>query len=221
MKVPNWLFDLFPWLFPKKKKMVKAELEKILQERWIVVTKRLHVEDMLLPKLELIQLHVAFYHDGKVTLSYSKIFKGNEEITRTIDHEITHHIQDSKNPHARKTYRIDVFSDLIWVLTGKLRFGLAQRAFQEGFATYVAHLTSRKLAERVENGIIMIQNGKRLKTLFKDTEVLPYVLGYLGYSAIAKTKSEKQAIQLGLSANSSEWISESEAALAKVPICDL
>jgi len=62
----------------------------------------------------------------------------------------------------------------------------------------------------VEKGKIMVQNGKRLKMLLKDADSLPYVLGYIAYSAIEKTSSEKEALQLGLSAKVSEWVQKVE-----------
>jgi hypothetical protein len=59
----------------------------------------------------------------------------------------------------------------------------------------------------------MVQEQRRLKMLLKDPEVLPYVLGYLGFLAIAETTSKQHAIQLGLSSNISSWNSEREKSI--------
>lgn len=124
----------------------------------------------------------------------------------TVDHEITHHIQHSVNSHIKMTYSFEFLSFFYWGLTGKLKYGLANRSFQEGFATYVAYLTSGKLPKRIEKGITIARKRKRLKMLFQDAEAMPYVLGYLGYSAIAEKTSEEDILQVGLSATVNDWV---------------
>jgi len=218
MKTPDWIFRSLPFLFPKKKKETKVELERFIQERWKVVTKRLRVEGVSEPRLKFwLPGSRPFYRNGAVYLSYSIILKSTENQITTLDHEITHHIQHSRNSHIRMTYSVEFLSFFYWCLTGKLRFGLANRSFQEGFATYVAYLTSGKLPKKVENGKTIVQNGKRLKMLFKDAGALPYVLGGLAYAAIAETKPEDEVLQLGLSANVRGWVLSAEAALSKLP----
>jgi hypothetical protein len=220
MKISDWFFTLFPFLFPRKKRQIKSELEGIFQQRWIIVKNRLRFEEILQPKFRVSEASGAYHSKGIIVISYSEMFKSKEEPLTTIDHEIAHSIQYFRNPTIRKGYRIDILGATCWFLTGKLMTGtlnsnLAKRAFREGFATYVAYLTSGKVNTKVERTMKIIHSGKRWKMLLK-TNVLPYVLGYLAYSAIAQVKSEERAIQLGLSADFSEWVSEGRVAYTKL-----
>lgn len=202
MNAPNWIFGLFPFFFPKRKKEIKAELERILRDRFEVVARRLHVEGVSKPRLKFLPGSKPFYLNGSVYLNYSI---GAEKQFETIDHEITHHIQHSVNSHIKGAYSFEFFSFFYWGLTGKLKYGLANRSFQEGFATYVAYLTSGKLPKPVENGKTIVQKRKRLKMLFH-AEAMPYVLGYLAYSTIAEKTSEEGVLQVGLSATVNDWV---------------
>lgn len=210
MNAPNWIFGLFPFFFPKKKKETKAELERILRERFEVVAGRLHVEGVSKPRLKFWPGSKPFYLNGSVYLNYSITFKSAEKQFETIDHEITHHIQHSVNSHIKMTYSFEFLSFFYWGLTGKLKYGLANRSFQEGFATYVAYLTSGKLPKRIENGKTIVQKRKRLKMLFQDAEAMPYILGYLAYSTIAEKISEEGVLQFGLSATVNDWVLRAE-----------
>jgi hypothetical protein len=214
MKISNWLFSQFPFLFPNRKKAAKARFEGIMQERWRIVTKRLNAQEIVLPKLALVIPEGASYHKGIVEVSYSESFEVDEEIIRKIDHELSHHIQRSKNSTLKKYCLFYNCSVLYWFLTGKIRHGLAQKAFEEGFAAYVAYLTSGKLSVTTEKVVNRIKNGERWNLLFSYS-TLPYALGYLLYTAVTSAKSEEKAIELGLSASFLDWLSESESIFKK------
>jgi hypothetical protein len=207
MNPTNKIFSLFPFLFPKRKKEIRAKLERALRERCEVVGRRLQVGSISKPRLKFwLSGSNPFYLNGSIFLSYSMIFKSPEKQLETLDHEVTHHIQHSVNPHIKMSYSFEFLSFFYWVLTGKLRYGLANSSFQEGFATYVAYLTNGKLPKRVESGIIIVQERKRLKMLLTNADVIPYVLGYLAYAALAQTLPEADVLQAGVSATVTEWV---------------
>jgi hypothetical protein len=75
----------FPFLFPKRRREVKAELEKVLQERWKVVAQKLMVEGVSKPQIRFwLPGSMPFYLNGKVFLSYSIIFKNPPNATTTF-----------------------------------------------------------------------------------------------------------------------------------------
>ncbi len=87
-----------------------------------------------------------------------------------------------------------------------MRWGLRVRSFEEGFAVYVAYLTNGKLTEKTKNRVIIVQKGNRWTSLIRIRLDLPYALGYLGYSNIAKMKSEEESLKLGLSVDPKNWV---------------
>jgi len=106
-------------------------------------------------------------------------------------------------------------SNLYWFIKGKMNKTLTEKAFREGFATYVSSITSGNLSSSTQRTIGRVESGKRWKFLFQ-TEFLPYALGYIAYYAISKSKSEKFAISVGLYESPSIWLIKGREALAKL-----
>jgi hypothetical protein len=150
-----------------------------------------------------------FYLNGSIFLSYPKFLVDSDKLITVFDHEISHHIQHSVNRNVKQTYPPELISWVYWFLTGKIRWGLADRAFQEGFAVYVAYVTTGVVSKRILEGKIALERGKR-KILLKDPDVVPYLLGFLAYSALASSVSESMAIKLGLSSKTSDWVKKLE-----------
>ena len=215
MKVPIWLFDLFPFLFPKTKRVVRIEIQNILEKRWKIVSKKIFGENMPLPKLSVSESLEYFHQTGLVNISYSSVTMEESELIETIDHELAHYAQFIKNSKAYKSSFFEIFGGLYWFLKGKMNTSLAQKAFREGFATYIAFLTSGEMCI-TQKEIDVIQKRKLLRAVFVDNRKLPYILGYLAYSALAKNQSEKHAILCGLTSDSSDWLSKSRIAITKL-----
>lgn len=206
MTTSNWLFKHLPILFPRKKKAIRSKLEQLLQERFIIVTNRLQVEGVPKPRLKLTHSEVSSYRNNTIYFSYSKVFESDEKQAIILDHELAHHIQHSKNHYIKNFYPLEPFSFFYWSWTGKMRWGLRVRSFEEGFAVYVAYLTNGKLTEKTKNRVIIVQKGNRWTSLIRIRLDLPYALGYLGYSNIAKMKSEEESLKLGLSVDPKNWV---------------
>jgi hypothetical protein len=205
----NFIFGVFPFFFPKRKKKLRQELEQAIEKRLLVVKEKLHVKEVKKPNLRFwLPYSSPLYIGGSIVLSYPKMLENVNKLTTIIDHEISHHIQHSINPNIKGPYKLEFLSWLYWGLTGKVRWSLCDRAFQEGFATYVAYLTTGKIAKRLETGIELIQIKRRKKLLVMDSDVLPYALGFLSYSLVTMAKSEEISIQMGLSMKPKEWICE-------------
>lgn len=205
------MFAMFPFLFPKRKRTLKQELEQTIEKRLTLIEDKLGIKSICRPKVGFwIPYSDTMYLRGLILISYPKMFDKSEKLLMTLDHEISHHIQKTINPNARKTYSLEFFSWLYWGFNGKIRWGLSERVFQEGFATYMAYLTSGQISKRLEQGQKVFESGKRRMVLLTDPDLLPYLLGFRSFSAIAKIKSEEEAIQSGLSLKASEWIKEVE-----------
>lgn len=138
----------------------------------------------------------------------------------TIDHEFAHYIQYVKNSELKegKPFLNLLPGYLYWIIGGRMNMALTEKAFIEGFATYVTSLTRGIVKPPVEKAIRTIQSGKRWRMLLR-TESLSYALGYLTYSAIAKAKSEKYAISIGLFQSPSKWVSEGEKSKTNMGTC--
>jgi hypothetical protein len=205
------MFGLFPFLFPKRKRTLKQELEHTIEKRLTLLEGKLGIKRINRPKVGFwIPYSSTMYLGGSILISYPRMLDKSEKLVTTLDHEISHHIQKTINPNARKTYSLEFFSWFYWGFNGKVRWGLSERVFQEGFATYMAYLTSGRISKRLEQGQKLFESGKRRRVLLKDPDLLPYLLGFRSFSAIAKIKSEEVAIQSGLSLKASEWIKEVE-----------
>lgn len=232
MKFPTWLVHWFPRLSSKKAETIRLELEHIFQRRWVLVLNKLRLGELPLPQLQVVfsSRHMAFHKEGVITISSSLISESKEQCCRTIDHEIAHYIQyfmnsrmkEAETPKNIVRYLSELlsaffgdWSNIYWIIKGRMSEALTEKAFREGFATYVASITSGTLNPAEEKAIKTIQNGKRRKMLLQ-TRMLPYALGYRTYYAIAKIQSEKQAIQLGLSEHFSKWVSEGGVAFIKL-----
>lgn len=168
-----------------------------------------------LKELQAPQLKVDFHSSGSkylpekgiIVIDSTSIYRDARELVRIIDHEIAHHIQHIKNPWIRKPlplWKLEL-GVLRWVITGKMSKALVFEAFREGFAVYVAFITSGVLNQKLQKEIDDIRKRKMWKialkiifSLLSYTEVIPYALGYIFYQRIAKVKSEKEAISLGL-----------------------
>jgi len=208
-----WLVHWFPFFFPKRAEAIRLELKNVFQKRWIEVLNKLCLEELPPPQLKVVPQLETSHQKGVITISLSSICKRNVQLCRTIDHEMAHYIQYVRNSTLKevKLPLIPIPSGLYWIVKRKMNKALAEKAFREGFATYVASITSGALNPKVEKAIKTIQSGKKWKILLQ-TESISYALGYLTYCAIAKIQSEKQAIHLGLSEDSSKWVSEGRAA---------
>ena len=210
MRVEDWLFGIFPFLFPNRNKRLREELKQALRERLAIVRKKLNVEEIAEPKLRFWLPYSSTFHlKGSIYLSYPKNLMTTDKLRTTFDHEISHYIQHSINQNLKDTYTPEIISWIYWFLTGKLTWGLADRAFQEGFATYTSYLTSGNVPKRLQNAKSIWQEGKRI-TLLRDADVIPYVLGFMNYCAIANSKSEDLALAIGLYAKACEWVRETE-----------
>jgi hypothetical protein len=211
MQIIGLMFGLFPFLFPKKKRALKKELEQIIETRLTFIENKFDIESISKPEVRFWRPYSsAMYIGGSIFFSYPKMLDRSEELLLTIDHEIGHHIQKTKNPNTKKTYSLECFSWFYWILNGKIRAGLLERAFQEGFASYLAYLTIGKIPKRLERAQALIESGKRKTVFLKDPDILPYILGFRSYLAIGKSKSDEATIQSGLSLKASEWIKEVE-----------
>jgi hypothetical protein len=211
MRTTNLIFGLFSFLFPKRKRALKQELELTIEKRLTLLEGKLGIKSISRPKVIFwMPYSSTMYLGDSILVSYPRMLDRSGNLVITIDHEISHYIQKTINSNARKTYSLEFFSWLYWSFTGKIRWGLSERVFQEGFATYIAYLTSGRISKRLERGQRLFESGKRRMMLLKDPDILPYVLGFHSYSVIARIKSEGAAIQFGLSMNASEWVKEVE-----------
>lgn len=170
---------------------------------------RLHLEEMSPPILRFgpQSLHM----EGRIKLNL-ELYEDSKELCRTIDHEIAHYIHYAKNSNLRKPRRsLNLVPNLLWVLSGKVNKTLAEDAFREGFATYIESITCSSLKQNMLKAIEVVENGNRWKLalmLLTASRRMPYALGYLVYSNIAKIQSETDAISVGLSATALEWLSK-------------
>jgi hypothetical protein len=219
MKVPIWLFKSFPFLFPRTRKAATTEIEKAFKERWNIVTDKLHVEGVSRPSLKISKSSKSSYKEGIIVIAYSAYLKGRNQLCHSIDHEIAHHVQHCKNQTVTVRNRVwqidrDIF---YWVLKDKMHPFLTKRAFSEGFAMYVDFLINGKFDPKFE-AVIKSVLERKAKILFsaKLSYCVPYVLGFLAYSAIAELESEEQAIQSGLLLDPQEWLSKSKNAISKL-----
>ncbi len=139
MNISDSTFKRFPFLFYKKKRTEELKLNQMLEERFSIVTDTLKVEGVTKPKLKITSSEVSSYRNNTVYVSCSKIFESKEKQFVILDHELAHYIQHSKNPYIKKFYPLEFFSFFYWSLTGKLRWGLRLRAFEEGLQ-YIQHI---------------------------------------------------------------------------------
>lgn len=109
MDTSDWLYRNFPFLFPKKVQNEKSKLEKMLQQRFKVVTDKLKVQNILTPKLKL-SFRNSQYSNNTVYFNYSKIFATQEHQTLVFDHELAHHIQHCINKNIKKYYPPEILS---------------------------------------------------------------------------------------------------------------
>jgi len=216
MQITSLLFGLFPFLFPKRKRALRRELEQTIEKRLTLLEGKISIKRINRPKVRFwVPYSNPMYLGDSILISYPRMLDKSGKLVTTLDHEISHHIQKTINPNARKTYSVEFLSWFYWGFTGKIRWGLSERVFQEGFATYMAYLTSGRISKRLERGQELFELGKRRTLLLKDPDILPYVLGFRSYSAIAKIKSEEVAIHLGLLLKAAEWVKEVEKSCPK------
>jgi hypothetical protein len=177
---------------------VKLTLEKMLDERFVIVTEILQVQTIKKPKINFTFATFCYYSKNTIYFTYKKIFEPISIQIIVIDHELAHHIQQSINKNIPKYFILEYLSFFYWSLTSNLWWILRQRAFQEGFAVYVAFLTNRQLNKKTEQFLELLHTKNRFRILFTNARLIPYGLGYLAYTDLATKKSQIEAIKLGL-----------------------
>lgn len=218
-RITDTLVHYLPFLFQKRKKSIRRKLEKDLQKRWKIVIDTLGVSIKTPHQLEIPfeAVREASYSRETKAISLTSYFalQTEGERFRTIDHEIAHYVQYELNPYLRRKPSSSLIpNDLYWLIKRKLNKPLTEKAFTEGFATYVSSITSGNLSSSIRRVIKTLEDGKRLKILFQP-ELLPYALGYITYYTISKSESEKFAINVGLHDSPSKWLMRGREAFDK------
>jgi len=216
-KIVSMLFVICPSCFPKKKKKIEAKFNELFQQRWSVILEKLNLIDIITPKTEVdFASGTRGYYLKKTIFFNSYILDGDQEqLVRTVDHEIAHYIQNAKNSFLKKRCPfILIPSGLFWFITHKMDRQLTRRAFEEGFASFVAKITSGIMHPDVEKAIKEIQLRKRWSIM--SSSALSYSLGFLIFSTIAESKSVDYAISVGLSDDYSQWLEEGKTALSEL-----
>jgi hypothetical protein len=178
----------------KEANKVRAHIDAIFQERLPIMLVFLGASDLKVPRPRTAFILPFFLPaiGGGITISGHIILNArllysntDQEIRRTIDHELTHCIQLSLN---RKLRWLNPF------------FIERRKFFTEGFAEFVTSLTEKNSpGPKVTRGIAALIEGKKVKG-----ELDYYVRGYLAFRIIAKFTSNGEAMQLGMTSNFSD-----------------
>jgi len=152
------------------------------------------------------------HQKGAIKVGSSLLYSDNsiqahQKLCTTVDHEIAHYVQYVKNTKLRKVRTSLIPGLFCWIMKGVIRGRLAQQAFREGFATYVASKTSGSLNPKVEKVLKNLKGRKKWRMLF-EARRLPYALGYQNFCAIEGATSAQHAVLMGLSETPSVWVSE-------------
>jgi hypothetical protein len=198
MDTSDWLFKTFPFLFRSKMRDIKSNLEKMLEQRFTVVTDTLQIQNVTKPILRLTLKDFCFYQNKSIYFSYHKIFETQDNIVTILDHELAHYVQHSVNTKIKKYYPLEFLSFFYWLFTGRLWWGFRRRAFEEGFAVYTAHITSGRINAGTKRQLELLQKSNRFRVFISNMLSLPYVAGYLAYRNLGDKKSQKYALEVGL-----------------------
>ena len=211
--------ESFHGCIQEEKELIKAHIKSAFLQRWAIVTSRLQVTDVAMPKLEIKKTAKSHYNKECITISYVVQLAGQDNLWRALDHEIAHHIQFVKNESIKtNNRRIQTeYGILYWLLKGKTNKYLAKKAFCEGFAIYVEFLINgyNKKLEKY-NEFILKRHVTKLLFNDKISNLVPYLLGYLAFNALSELESEEYAVNSGLSLNYVDWLNMSSNAIAKL-----
>lgn len=216
-KTVNVIFVICPYCFPTKKKNIESKFNELSHQRWSIIIGKLGLKEITFPETEIdFSGGTRGYYLKKTVFFNYNILKGDQEqLIRTIDHEIAHYIQNARNSSLKKRYPFSLIpSGLFWFIKQKMNKQLTCGAFEEGFATFVAKITCGTMHPDVEESIGKIQLGKRWSVISSD--MLFCSLGFLIFSAISEVRGVKYAVTVGLSCDYSQWLDEGKKALLEL-----
>lgn len=177
---------------------VEDLLSKLIEQRRAVVPHRLGAESLPLPKLKLsfwgFISQSGRHTRGTVAIgAYNIYIMTDREIQAVIDHELTHYVQYKVNAHASPLRR----------LVHPLQYG----AFTEGFADFVSSITSGLVAGGKWRAFQRFASGRKV-----DSNLRPYIIGFIRYQAIAKSFGAEEALRIGLNEGVGYWMTKTRDA---------
>jgi len=140
-------------LFSYKKENIESRINELFRQRLSVIIDKLHLKGIILPKVKVDFSSGSRGYYFKKTIFFNwHILEGDQEqFVRTVDHEIAHYIQHFRNSFLKKRYPFALIpSVLVWFIKQKMNKQLTHGAFEEGFATFVAKITSGIMHPDVE-----------------------------------------------------------------------
>jgi hypothetical protein len=173
---------------------VKNHLETLVRQRETTMIELLGAATLPSPKIRVgffsLVSDRSEYKLGRITINALDFYRStNAEIFRTVDHEIAHYVQLSRNRHLST---LQYFPFL---------FG--GRIFTEGFATFASRISTGNTSRMIQIGMNLLLAGQKMPSDLKS-----YVIGYFRFLAIAKANTADFALNVGLTNSIKEWKTE-------------